>query len=36
MVGHTGSIPAVMRAVEPADTCLARVVDAVAAAGGVA
>jgi 2,3-bisphosphoglycerate-independent phosphoglycerate mutase len=35
MVGHTGSIPAVVRAVETADACLGRVVDAVAAAGGV-
>jgi 2,3-bisphosphoglycerate-independent phosphoglycerate mutase len=35
MVGHTGSIPAVVRAVETTDSCLGRVVDAVAAAGGV-
>jgi 2,3-bisphosphoglycerate-independent phosphoglycerate mutase len=35
MVGHTGSIPAVVRAVETADACLGRVVDAVEAAGGV-
>ncbi len=35
MVGHTGSIPAVVRAVETVDACLGRVVDAVAAAGGV-
>jgi len=34
MVGHTGSIPAVVRAVETADACLARVLGAVAAAGG--
>ena len=34
MVGHTGSIPAVVKAVETADSCLARVLDAVAAAGG--
>src|SRR5213079_665062 len=36
MVGHTGVIPAVVRAVEEADRRLAEVVDAVAAAGGVA
>jgi 2,3-bisphosphoglycerate-independent phosphoglycerate mutase len=35
MVGHTGSIPAVIAAVETADTCLGRVVEATAAAGGV-
>jgi 2,3-bisphosphoglycerate-independent phosphoglycerate mutase len=35
MVGHTGSIPAVVKAVETVDTCLAVVVEAVAAAGGV-
>jgi 2,3-bisphosphoglycerate-independent phosphoglycerate mutase len=35
MVGHTGVIPAVVRAVETVDTQLRRVVDAVAAAGGV-
>jgi 2,3-bisphosphoglycerate-independent phosphoglycerate mutase len=35
MVGHTGSIPAVVEAVETVDACLQRVVDAVAAAGGV-
>ncbi|HEX6491526.1 MAG TPA: 2,3-bisphosphoglycerate-independent phosphoglycerate mutase [Gaiellaceae bacterium] len=35
MVGHTGSIPAVIRAVETADTCLAAVLAAVEAAGGV-
>jgi 2,3-bisphosphoglycerate-independent phosphoglycerate mutase len=35
MVGHTGSIPAVVRAVETTDACLGRVVDAVAAVGGV-
>jgi 2,3-bisphosphoglycerate-independent phosphoglycerate mutase len=35
MVGHTGSIPAVVKAVETADTQLGRVVDAVHAAGGV-
>jgi 2,3-bisphosphoglycerate-independent phosphoglycerate mutase len=36
MVGHTGSIRAVIKAVETADTCLGVVVDAVAAKGGVA
>jgi 2,3-bisphosphoglycerate-independent phosphoglycerate mutase len=36
MVGHTGSIRAVINAVETADTCLGVVVDAVAAKGGVA
>ncbi len=35
MVGHTGVIPAVVSAVEAADTALGRVVDAVHAAGGV-
>jgi 2,3-bisphosphoglycerate-independent phosphoglycerate mutase len=35
MVGHTGVIPAVVRAVETADACLGRVVDAVTALGGV-
>jgi 2,3-bisphosphoglycerate-independent phosphoglycerate mutase len=35
MVGHTGVIPAVVEAVETADAQLARVVDAVHAAGGV-
>jgi 2,3-bisphosphoglycerate-independent phosphoglycerate mutase len=35
MVGHTGSIPAVVRAVETVDHCLGEVVDAVAEAGGV-
>ena len=34
MVGHTGSIPAVVRAVETADACLGRVVAAVEALGG--
>ena len=34
MVGHTGSIPAVVKAVETTDACLARVLDAVAEAGG--
>jgi 2,3-bisphosphoglycerate-independent phosphoglycerate mutase len=36
MVGHTGSIPAVVKAVETADDCLGVVVDAVARRGGVA
>ncbi len=36
MVGHTGSIPATVRAVETVDECLGRVVDAVARKGGVA
>ena len=35
MVGHTGSIPAVVDAVETADECLGVVVDAVARKGGV-
>jgi 2,3-bisphosphoglycerate-independent phosphoglycerate mutase len=35
MVGHTGSIPAAIEAVETADACLGQVVDAVTAAGGV-
>jgi 2,3-bisphosphoglycerate-independent phosphoglycerate mutase len=35
MVGHTGVIPAVVAAVETADTCLRTVVDAVSARGGV-
>jgi 2,3-bisphosphoglycerate-independent phosphoglycerate mutase len=35
MVGHTGSIPAAIRAVETTDECLGRVVEAVTAAGGV-
>jgi len=35
MVGHTGVIPAVVRAVETADGCLGEVVDATHAAGGV-
>jgi 2,3-bisphosphoglycerate-independent phosphoglycerate mutase len=35
MVGHTGSIPAVVQAVVATDECLGRVVDAVTAAGGV-
>ena len=36
MVGHTGSIPATVRAVETVDECLGRVVDAVSHKGGVA
>jgi 2,3-bisphosphoglycerate-independent phosphoglycerate mutase len=35
MVGHTGVIPAVVRAVETTDACLGRVVEATHAAGGV-
>jgi 2,3-bisphosphoglycerate-independent phosphoglycerate mutase len=35
MVGHTGSIPAVIEAVETADVCLGEVVEAVERAGGV-
>jgi 2,3-bisphosphoglycerate-independent phosphoglycerate mutase len=35
MVGHTGVIPAVIKAVETVDTCLARVVDRVTELGGV-
>ncbi len=35
MVGHTAVIAAVVKAVETVDRCLARVVDAVEAAGGV-
>jgi 2,3-bisphosphoglycerate-independent phosphoglycerate mutase len=35
MVGHTGSIPAVTKAVETTDACLGRVVEAVERAGGV-
>ena len=35
MVGHTGSIPAVVAAVEATDRCLGRVVDCVGRAGGV-
>jgi 2,3-bisphosphoglycerate-independent phosphoglycerate mutase len=35
MVGHTGSIPAVTKAVETTDTCLGEVVAAVENAGGV-
>jgi 2,3-bisphosphoglycerate-independent phosphoglycerate mutase len=35
MVGHTGSIPAAVKAVEAVDGCLGRVVEAVERAGGV-
>ncbi len=35
MVGHTGSIPAVVRAVETTDRCLGEVVEAVERRGGV-
>jgi 2,3-bisphosphoglycerate-independent phosphoglycerate mutase len=35
MVGHTGVIPAVVRAVETTDTCLGRVVESVRGLGGV-
>ena len=35
MVGHSGVIPAVVKAVETTDTCLGRVVEAVQTAGGV-
>jgi 2,3-bisphosphoglycerate-independent phosphoglycerate mutase len=36
MVGHTGSIPATVKAVETVDACLGRVVAAIAEQGGVA
>jgi len=36
MVGHTGDIPAVLKAVETTDACLGQVIDAVQRAGGVA
>jgi 2,3-bisphosphoglycerate-independent phosphoglycerate mutase len=36
MVGHTGSIPAAVTAVETADLCLGRVLEAIQARGGVA
>jgi 2,3-bisphosphoglycerate-independent phosphoglycerate mutase len=35
MVGHTGDIPAAVKAIETVDGCLGRVVEAVAASGGV-
>ena len=34
MVGHTGSLPAAIKAVETVDTGLGRIADAIAAAGG--
>jgi len=34
MVGHTGSLPAAIRAVEAVDACLGRIADAVQKAGG--
>lgn len=36
MVGHTGSLPAAIAAVEAADTCLATVLDALQSVGGTA
>jgi 2,3-bisphosphoglycerate-independent phosphoglycerate mutase len=36
MVGHTGSIPAAVKAVETADECLGEIVEAVSRKGGVA
>jgi 2,3-bisphosphoglycerate-independent phosphoglycerate mutase len=36
MVGHTGSIPAVVEALETVDSCLGQVIEAVDGAGGVA
>jgi 2,3-bisphosphoglycerate-independent phosphoglycerate mutase len=36
MVGHTGNLPAAIRAVEVVDECVGRVVDAVLARGGAA
>ncbi|HRZ86611.1 MAG TPA: 2,3-bisphosphoglycerate-independent phosphoglycerate mutase [bacterium] len=36
MVGHTGNMAAVVKAVETVDACVGRVIDAVRAAGGVA
>jgi 2,3-bisphosphoglycerate-independent phosphoglycerate mutase len=35
MVGHTGSVPATVKAVETVDSCLGRVLNAVEQAGGV-
>ena len=35
MVGHTGVIPAAVKAIETVDECLGRVVEAVEASGGV-
>ena len=34
MVGHTGSLPAAIKAVETVDQCLGRLIDAVKAQGG--
>ncbi len=34
MVGHTGSLPAAIRAVETVDVCLGRIADAIAKSGG--
>jgi 2,3-bisphosphoglycerate-independent phosphoglycerate mutase len=34
MVGHTGSLPAAIRAVETVDTCLGKIADAIARQGG--
>jgi 2,3-bisphosphoglycerate-independent phosphoglycerate mutase len=34
MVGHTGNLPAAIKAVETVDTCLGEIADAVAARGG--
>lgn len=36
MVGHTGSIPAAVKAVEAVDACVGRVLEALASVGGVA
>ena len=36
MVGHTGVIPAVVKAVETTDACLGRVLETVERLGGVA
>lgn len=35
MVGHTGSLPATIKAVETVDTCLGRIADAIKKLGGV-
>jgi 2,3-bisphosphoglycerate-independent phosphoglycerate mutase len=35
MVGHTGVIPAVIKAIETVDTCVGRIVTALKAAGGI-
>jgi 2,3-bisphosphoglycerate-independent phosphoglycerate mutase len=34
MVGHTGNLPAAIKAVETVDTCLGRIADAIAKSGG--